>query len=89
MKSCGDFLGGPVTTALWSQCKVPGFSPWSGNKIPHVTAKKSPTTQLHCLSETKERQTFPDKQTVKDFITNESILQEMLKEALQAEIERC
>ena len=84
----GNFPGGPVTTALRSPCKVPGFSPRSGNKIPHVTAKKSPTTQLHCLSETKERQNFADKQKVKDFITNGSILQEMLKGVLQAEIER-
>lgn len=46
-------------------------------------------TQPDCLSEMKERQNFPDKQKVKDFLTNGSILQETLKEVLQAEMKRC
>ena len=34
-----DFPGGPVAKTLSSQCKGPGFNPWSGNWIPHVTTK--------------------------------------------------
>ena len=26
-----DFLGGPVAETLCSQCRAPGFHPWSGN----------------------------------------------------------
>lgn len=88
-KAMGDFPGGPVTTTLCSQCKVPGFNPWSGNKISYVTTKNSHMTQLHCISEVKGRQNFPDKQKAKDFITNGSIFQEKLKEVLQAKIKRC
>ena len=28
---CGDFPGGPVAKSLCSQCRWPGFDPWSGN----------------------------------------------------------
>ena len=30
-KKSGDFPGGPVAKALRSQCRGPGFNPWSGN----------------------------------------------------------
>ena len=30
-KKSGDFPGGPVAKALHSQCRGPGFNPWSGN----------------------------------------------------------
>ena len=26
-----DYHGGPVAETLCSQCRVPGFDPWSGN----------------------------------------------------------
>ena len=31
-----DFPAGPVTKTLHSQCRGPGFHPWSGNYIPRV-----------------------------------------------------
>ena len=34
-----EFPGGPVAKTLYSQCRGPGFNPWSGNWIPHVTTK--------------------------------------------------
>ena len=30
-KESRDFSGGPVAETLCSQCKGPGFNPWSGN----------------------------------------------------------
>ena len=30
-KTHGDFPGGPVANAWSSQCRGPGFEPWSGN----------------------------------------------------------
>ena len=35
----GDFPGGPVDKTQSSQCRGPGFNPWSGNKIPHAATK--------------------------------------------------
>ena len=32
-----DFHGDPMAKALCTQCRGPGFYPWSGNQIPHVT----------------------------------------------------
>ena len=29
----GDFPGGPVAKTLCSQCRGPGFDPWSGNQF--------------------------------------------------------
>ena len=43
--SSWDFPGGPVAKTPCSQCRGPGFDPWSGNKIPHVL-----TPQLKILS---------------------------------------
>ena len=34
-----DFPGGPVAKTPHSQCRGRGFDPWSGNWIPHATAK--------------------------------------------------
>ena len=34
-----EFPGGPVAKTLYSQCRGPGFNPWSGNWIPQATAK--------------------------------------------------
>ena len=34
-----DFPGGPGAKTPCSQCRGPGFSPWSGNQIPHTTTK--------------------------------------------------
>ena len=34
-----DFPGGLLAKALRSQCREPGFNPWSGKLIPHATAK--------------------------------------------------
>ena len=36
VKSGGDFPGGPGGKTLHSQCRGPGFNPWSGNYIPHA-----------------------------------------------------
>ena len=38
-KEDSNFPGGPVAKTLHSQCRGPGFDPWSGDKIPHVTTK--------------------------------------------------
>ena len=38
-KHQGDFPGGPVVKTLHSQCRGPGFNPWSGNQIPHAATK--------------------------------------------------
>jgi len=34
-----DFPGGPVAKTPCSQCRRPGFNPYSGNLILHVTTK--------------------------------------------------
>ena len=33
------FPGGPVAKTPSSQCRGPGFDPWSGNKILYATTK--------------------------------------------------
>ena len=38
-KEMRDFLGGPVAGAPHSQCRGPGFDPWSGRWIPHAATK--------------------------------------------------
>ena len=38
-----DFHSGPVAKTPHSQCRRPGFNPWSGNCIPQATAKSSHT----------------------------------------------
>ena len=35
----GDFPGGPAVKIPCSQCRGPGFDPWSGNYIPHAATK--------------------------------------------------
>ena len=39
IKNSGGFLGGPVAKTPSSQCRGPGFHPWSGSHIPHSTTK--------------------------------------------------
>ena len=34
-----DFPGGPVVKTQSSQCRGPGFNPWSGNYVSHAPAK--------------------------------------------------
>ena len=41
-----DFPGGPVAKTPSSQCRELEFDPWSGNQMPHATAKRSPVLQL-------------------------------------------
>ena len=36
-----DFPGGPVAKTPRSQCRGPGFDPWSGNWILHAATKSS------------------------------------------------
>ena len=36
-----DFPGGPVAKTLPSQCRGPGFNPWSGNQVPHAAIQSS------------------------------------------------
>ena len=38
-KEMRDFLGGPVAKTPPSQCRGPGFDPWSGNEIAHAAMK--------------------------------------------------
>ena len=38
----GDFPGGPAAGTLSSQCRGPGFNPWSGNR-PHRPQLKDPS----------------------------------------------
>ena len=35
-----DFPGGPVVKTPGSQCRRPGFNPWSGNWIPYAATKR-------------------------------------------------
>ena len=42
--SSWDFPGGPVAKTPRSQCRGPGFDPWSGNKILHAASKSSHAT---------------------------------------------
>ena len=37
--AAGEFPSGPADKTRYSQCRRPGFDPWSGNQIPHVTTK--------------------------------------------------
>ena len=39
-----DLPGGPVAKTPCSQCRGPGFNPWSGNWIPHAATKSLPAT---------------------------------------------
>ena len=34
-----DFPGGPVANTQCSQCREPGFNPWSGNQMPHAVTR--------------------------------------------------
>ena len=34
-----DYPGGPVAETPCSQCRGPGFDPWSGNWLPYATTK--------------------------------------------------
>ena len=34
-----DFPYGPGAKMSHSQSREPGFNPWSGNEVPHATAK--------------------------------------------------
>ena len=51
-----DFPGGPVAKTLHSQCRGPGFNPWSGNWILHTATKQShataedPTCRRECAT---------------------------------------
>ena len=40
-KSLGVSLGGPVAKTLCSQCRGPGFYPWSGKETPSTETKES------------------------------------------------
>ena len=42
--SVHDFPGDSVAETLCSQCRGPGFEPWSGNQMPHATTKGSHAT---------------------------------------------
>ena len=48
-----DFTGGPVVKIPDSQCRRPGFDPWSGTEIPHATTKSlhAATEDPVCLSQ--------------------------------------
>ena len=48
-----EFPGDPVAKTLSSQCRGPGFDPWSENWIPHATAKSlhTATKDPVCCSE--------------------------------------
>ena len=55
----GNFHGGLVAKSLHTQCRGPGFDPWSRNWFPHVTTKslhataKIRWTEICCCSVTK------------------------------------
>ena len=54
-----NFPCGPVAKAPRSQCRGPGFNPWSGNWIPHATTKDSVCLnkdQRSCLLQVRSRQ---------------------------------
>ena len=52
-----DFPGGAVAKTLNSQCRGPGFHPWSGNQIPYATTKSShvATKSVHAATEKKKK----------------------------------
>ena len=56
-----DFPGGPVAKILCSQCKGPGFDPWSGNWIPHAATKS-----LHAAVKTWHSQVTKFREKKKD-----------------------
>ena len=53
-----DFPGGPAAETPRSQCKGPGFDPWSQNQIPHATAKDSVCDNQDPARSKKERNSF-------------------------------
>ena len=50
----GDFAAGPVASTPHSQCRGPGFDPWSGNQIPYATTKNSHATTLDSARHNKD-----------------------------------
>ena len=48
-----DFPSGPVVKTLCSQCREPGFNPWSTNWIPHAANKSSPNATKFLCTATK------------------------------------
>ena len=54
VKNCslGNFPGGPMAKTPHSQCRGPGFDPWSGNQVPHAKTKSSHTTTNKILRAT-------------------------------------
>ena len=56
IRKLADFPAGPVAKTPHSQCKGPGFDPWTGNWIPHAATKSSPTTTKRShLPQTKQK----------------------------------
>ena len=52
-----DFPGGPAAKTLHSQCRGPGFDPWSGNYIPQASTRSSSAKQPKILH---SRWLFPE-----------------------------
>ena len=61
-----DFPGDPVAKTPCSECRGPGFDPWSGNEIPHATTKSfhTPAKEPHaetntwCSQKKKKKDSF-------------------------------
>ena len=60
-----DFPAGSVVKTPHSQCRGPGFNPWSGNWIPHATTKsphaatKTWCSQINTHLKKKKELTYP------------------------------
>ena len=48
-----DSPGGPVDKTSGSQCRGPGFDPWSGNYIPHGFTNSYDTAKRSCMPQLK------------------------------------
>ena len=50
---CWDFPSAPVAKTLHSQCRGPGFNPWSGKLMPHAANKRYAAAKRFCMPQLK------------------------------------
>ena len=57
----GKVYGDPVAKTLHSQCRGPGFDPWSGKSVPHTATRSvcAATEGAGCSNEDLERHEDP------------------------------
>ena len=52
----GGLPGGPVAKTSCSQCRGPGFNPWSKNLIPHASTKTDAAKEINILKLKKKKE---------------------------------